>query len=170
MNTFPLKIVTPDGIRFDGEAQELIVRTTSGDTGILAGHMNYVAPLGMGRATIVTEGETRYGACIGGMVSVVKGSVTLVPTTFEWADQIDVDRAKASQSRALRFWTTKPPPIPTSCWQKPASCVLWSAPPSPEPTNAKNMPAVLVTAGIFCGFIAKTAYHTTKTIHCLQKY
>ena len=107
MNTFPLKIVTPDGIRFDGEAQELIVRTTSGDTGILAGHMNYVAPLGMGRATIVTEGETRYGACIGGMVSVVKGSVTLVPTTFEWADQIDVDRAKASQSRAQQILDDK---------------------------------------------------------------
>ncbi len=107
MNTFPLKIVTPDGIRFDGEAQELIVRTTSGDTGILAGHMNYVAPLGMGRATIVTAGETRYGACIGGMVSVVKGSVTLVPTTFEWADQIDVDRAKASQSRAQQILDDK---------------------------------------------------------------
>ena len=100
MNTFPLKIVTPDGIRFDGEAQELIVRTTSGDTGILAGHMNYVAPLGMGRATIVTAGETRYGACIGGMVSVVKGSVTLVPTTFEWADQIDTKRSADSESRA----------------------------------------------------------------------
>ena len=100
MNTFPLKIVTPDGVQFDGKASQLIVRTTSGDTGILAGHINYVAPLGMGRATVVTEEETRYGACIGGMVSVVSGAVTLVPTTFEWADEIDLDRAKASQSRA----------------------------------------------------------------------
>ena len=100
MKTFPLKIVTPDGVRFDGQAQELIVRTTTGDTGILAGHINYVASLGMGRATIVADGETRYGACIGGMVSVVNGAVTLVPTTFEWSDEIDMDRAKASQSRA----------------------------------------------------------------------
>ena len=100
MNTFPLKIVTPDGIQFEGQAKELVVRTTSGDTGILAGHINYVAPLGMGRATVVTEEQTRYGACIGGMVSVVNGAVTLVPTTFEWSDAIDVDRAKASQARA----------------------------------------------------------------------
>ena len=100
MNAFPLKIVTPDGLQFDGQALELIVRTTSGDLGILAGHINCVAPLGMGRATVVTEEGRRYAACIGGMVSVVNGNVTLVPTTFEWADQIDADRAEASYLRA----------------------------------------------------------------------
>jgi len=100
MTTFALKIVTPDGVQFDGAAQELVVRTTTGDIGIMAGHINYVAPLGMGQAMVVVDGEKRYGACIGGMVSVVDGAVTLVPTTFEWADSIDVGRAKASQSRA----------------------------------------------------------------------
>jgi len=100
MNSFPLKIVTPDGLQYDGQAEELIVRTTSGDLGILAGHINCVAPLGMGRATIMVEGKKRYAACIGGMVSVVNGQVKLVPTTFEWADKIDVARAEASESRA----------------------------------------------------------------------
>ena len=100
MNSFRLKIVTPDGIRFDGEAEELIVRTTPGDTGILAGHINYVASLGMGRATVVIDGKKRYGACIGGMVSVVNGEVTLVPTTFEWAEDIDLKRAESAAERA----------------------------------------------------------------------
>ncbi len=100
MNTFPLKIVTPDGIRFDGEARELVVRTTSGDTGIMAGHINYVAPLGMGQAMVDVDGQRRYGACIGGMVSVVGGVVTLVPTSFEWSDAIDIDRAKRSRDKA----------------------------------------------------------------------
>ncbi len=100
MNSFPLKIVTPDGLKFDGQAQELIVRTTTGDLGILAGHTNCVAPLGMGQAMIVTEGKKRYGACIGGMVSVVDGQVSLVPTTFEWAEEIDVQRAMLAEERA----------------------------------------------------------------------
>ena len=39
MTAFDLKIVTPDGLIFDGQAEELIVRTTSGDLGILAGHI-----------------------------------------------------------------------------------------------------------------------------------
>lgn len=100
MNSFPLRIVTPDGIQFDGMAQELIVRTTTGDVGIMAGHMPCVAPLGMGRAMVLTEDKKRYAACMGGMLSVVNGSVTLVPTTFEWADKIDVDRVAASEARA----------------------------------------------------------------------
>lgn len=100
MRSFPLKIVTPDGMQFDGFAQELIVRTTTGDLGILAGHTNCVAPLGMGEALVMVDDVKRYGACIGGMVSVVGGEVTLVPTTFEWSDKIDVDRAKASKERA----------------------------------------------------------------------
>ena len=100
MTPFQLKIVTPDGLFFDGQAEELIVRTTSGDLGILAGHINCVAPLGMGRATVIVEGKRRYAACIGGMVSVVGGNVSLVPTTFEWAESIDAARAELSRQRA----------------------------------------------------------------------
>ncbi len=103
MTSFPLKIVTPDGLQFDGQAEELIVRTTSGDLGILAGHTNLVAPLGMGRATVVSKGRRRYAACIGGMLSVVGGAVTLVPTTFEWAEDIDKARADASYERAQKI-------------------------------------------------------------------
>ena len=107
MTPFSLKIVTPDGVQFDGQAEELIVRSTSGDLGILAGHTNCVAPLGMGRATIVVEGKPRYGACIGGMVSVLNGTVKLVPTTFEWADKIDVEQAEASYQRAQSILQNK---------------------------------------------------------------
>ena len=100
MNEFPLKIVTPAGLRFDGQAQQLIVRTTGGDVAILARHVNYVASLGMGEASITVDGQKRYAACMGGMVSVVDGAVTLVPASFEWAEDIDVERAKSSEDRA----------------------------------------------------------------------
>lgn len=99
MNSFRLKIVTPDGLVYDGQAEELIVRTTTGDLGILAGHINVVAPLGMGQAAVVMDGKRRTAACIGGMVSVVNGVTTLVPTTFEWAEDIDFNRAAASEQR-----------------------------------------------------------------------
>ena len=100
MNSFRLKIVTPDGLVYDGQAEELIVRTTSGDLGILAGHINIVAPLGMGQAVVVVAGQRKTAACIGGMVTVVNGVTTLVPTTFEWAEDIDFKRAAASEQRA----------------------------------------------------------------------
>ena len=107
MTPFQLKIVTPDGLAYDGQAEELIVRTTTGDMGILAGHINMVASLGMGRATVVIDGKKRYASCIGGMVSVVDGAVTLVPTTFEWAEDIDLKRAEASAERAKKIIADK---------------------------------------------------------------
>ncbi|MBR1972948.1 MAG: ATP synthase F1 subunit epsilon [Oscillospiraceae bacterium] len=100
MTPFKLKIVTPDGLIFDGEAEKLIVRTTGGDVCILARHMNYVAPLGMGMAIVEANGKRRTAACIGGMLSVSDGEVTLVPTTFEWSDKIDLERAERSYQRA----------------------------------------------------------------------
>jgi len=107
MNPFPLKIVTPDGLQFDGQAEELIVRTTTGDMAVLARHINCVAPLGMGLATVVVDGQRRYASCIGGMLSVIDGSVKLVPTTFEWADKIDLPRAIASEERAQKILADK---------------------------------------------------------------
>lgn len=102
MTSFPLKIVTLDGLQFDGEAESIIVRTTEGDMGVQAGHLNCVAPLGMGRATIVTGGERRYASCIGGIIFVLGGEVKLVPTTFEWAEDIDTDRSRMVAERAKK--------------------------------------------------------------------
>ena len=108
MSTFPLKIVTPDGLLFDGEAEKIIVRTSEGDMAILARHINCVAPLGMGRATVVdADGSRRYAACIGGMLSVQNGEVSLVPTTFEWAESIDEARAQLSLERAEKVLSNK---------------------------------------------------------------
>ena len=108
MSTFPLKIVTPDGLIYDGEAEKIIVRTREGDMAILARHINCVAPLGMGRATVVDAvGNRRYAACIGGMLSVQNGEVSLVPTTFEWAESIDASRAQLSLERAEKVLSNK---------------------------------------------------------------
>ena len=50
MATFHLQIVTPDRMVFDGEAQSIILRTINGDICILANHIDYAAPLGIGEA------------------------------------------------------------------------------------------------------------------------
>ena len=100
MTPFNLKIVTPDGLIFDGQADKLMVRTTGGDVCILARHMDYVAPLGMGMAIAEYKGRRRAAACIGGMIRVKDGEVTLVPTTFEWSQKIDLQRAETAYERA----------------------------------------------------------------------
>ena len=107
MRPFGLKIVTPDGLRYDGQAEQVIVRTVTGDMAVMAGHINCVAPLGMGQAMFRIDGEKRYAACIGGILSVVNGQVHIVATTFEWADDINEDRAAVAEQKARKVLDDK---------------------------------------------------------------
>ncbi|MBE5798725.1 MAG: ATP synthase F1 subunit epsilon [Clostridiales bacterium] len=101
MSTFHLKISTPDGLKFDGEVERLRVRMIDGDVSLLAHHMDYVSAVGAGEAAIVTaDGQTRYAACIGGMLAMIQNEANLIATTFEWADDIDLERAKRAKEAA----------------------------------------------------------------------
>ena len=101
MNTFPLKIGTPDGMLFDGEAERIVVRSIRGDLAVLAGHTNFCTALGMGEAHLVdAEGKTRRAACIGGLISVMNGVCRVLATTWEWEEDIDTQRAADAKARA----------------------------------------------------------------------
>ena len=101
MSTFHLKISTPDGLKFDGEVERLRVRVIEGDMCLLAHHMDYVSAVGAGEAAITTaDGQTRYAACIGGMLAMIRNEANLIATTFEWAEDIDLERAKRAKEVA----------------------------------------------------------------------
>ncbi len=100
MSTFHLQIVTPDGAFFDGDAERLKVRTIDGDVAILPHHIPYVTVLGTGEADVVVDGVIRRAAASGGMLSVTGGDVRIVATTFEWAEDIDEQRAKLAKEKA----------------------------------------------------------------------
>ncbi len=100
MTPFRLRILTPEGVAFDGEAEMITVRTTVGDKGILARHEPYVAALGIGQAKVRIDGETRIAAVSSGSIEVSKDVTTLLAQSFEWADEIDLQRAEKAQQMA----------------------------------------------------------------------
>ena len=101
MSTFHLQVVSMDGSDYDGEVQKILLRTIDGDVEILARHTDYCTAIGMGTAKVtMADGTERKAACIGGMLSVMNGEVRVLPTTWEWAEDIDVERAKAAKQRA----------------------------------------------------------------------
>lgn len=101
MTTFPLRIGTPDGLLFEGNVERVVCRSITGDLAILANHMNYCTALGMGEAYIVLEdGTKRSAACIGGMITMIDGECHLLPTTWEWSDDIDKERAELAKKKA----------------------------------------------------------------------
>ncbi len=101
MSTFQIQVVSLDGLEYKGEVQRIRLRTIGGDVAILAGHTNYCTAIGMGTAEITMEDSSkRLAACIGGMVSVMNGVCRVLPTTWEWEEEIDVDRAQRARDRA----------------------------------------------------------------------
>ena len=101
MALFHLQIVTPDKMVYDGQAEKLIVRAITGDVCILARHIDYAVPLAIGKAQVTDDqGNTRLAACSGGFLSVSDGEARLMPITFEWAEEIDLNRAMAAKEKA----------------------------------------------------------------------
>lgn len=101
MRTFPLRIGTPDGLLFEGEVERVVCRSITGDLAVLAGHCNFCTALGMGEAHVVmADGTRRTAACIGGMLSMMNGTCRLLATTWEWQEDIDIERAQDAKKRA----------------------------------------------------------------------
>ena len=101
MATYHLQIVTPDRMVYDGEAEKIILRTVNGDVCILPHHIDYAVPLAIGEAKITdAQGNTRLAACNNGMLSVHGNDVRVVAVTFEWADDIDLERARRAEESA----------------------------------------------------------------------
>ena len=100
MSTYALQIVTPEGLRLDTQVEALHLRTSDGYVSIRAGHADYIATLDIGIVTVTVEGKERKAACGGGFLTVSRGEARLLATSFEYAEDIDVDRAQAAQRRA----------------------------------------------------------------------
>lgn len=99
--TYHLQVVSLDGLEYEGDVQKILLRTIDGDVEILARHTNYCTAIGMGTAKVTMDnGQERRAACIGGMLSVMNGEVRVLPTTWEWSEDIDVERAKAAKAKA----------------------------------------------------------------------
>lgn len=100
MRAFKLTVVTPDGLAFSGEIESVLVRTTDGDVEILAGHADFLAAITIGRTRIIEGGKSRLASSAGGFITVKEGEAKMVCTTFEFAENIDIARAKAAKERA----------------------------------------------------------------------
>jgi len=103
MTPFKLTVMTPDGIAYEGEAVSIIATTDEGEVQILARHADYLAALGTGRVKLeLPDGTVRTAASSGGFLTVQNGEVTLSAVTFEYKEDIDLERALRAEERAKK--------------------------------------------------------------------
>lgn len=99
-NKLSLKIITPTRNMFEGDVDMVVMRTKSGDVGILHGHQPMVTILDYGVLTIKNDGEDKLAAVLGGFAEISADGMNILTDAAEWSNEIDVVRAKEAKERA----------------------------------------------------------------------
>jgi len=99
-NKIRLRIVTPVRELYNKDTEMVIMRSSSGDVGILYGHQPLTTTLGYGFLRIIDEGEEIRATVFGGFASVDDRGITILSDAAEWPDEIDEQRASAAKERA----------------------------------------------------------------------
>ena len=89
-----VRIITPERIVFDGEADAVVATAYDGQFGILPGHAPMMVVLGIGELRL-RQGERYEWFAIGeGFLHVLDDVVTVLTPLAEHAREIDVEAAK----------------------------------------------------------------------------
>lgn len=113
-------IVVPDRHVFQGNAEIVRAPGVKGSFEVLKDHAPMISAFGIGMLVVKTEDAHRYAdmfddriifATSGGFLEVLDNRVTVIAETAEPASEIDVDRARNAEERALKRLRDREAPI-----------------------------------------------------------
>ncbi|MEI8250087.1 MAG: ATP synthase F1 subunit epsilon [Synechococcus sp. ELA057] len=105
--TLTLRVLAPDQSVFDGSADEVILPSTTGQLGILTGHVSLLTALDSGVLRLRQGGGWQSIALMGGFAEVESNVVTVLVNAAELGSSIDTASAEkdleAAQQAASAF-------------------------------------------------------------------
>ncbi|MDO8722524.1 MAG: F0F1 ATP synthase subunit epsilon [Syntrophales bacterium] len=99
-NKILLEIVTPHGLIYSGEVDEVTANGSEGEFCVLPGHAPYVTTLKIGMLIAKTAKESKYFFVNWGYAEVGSDKVRILSDSAERAEEIDVERSRAAFKRA----------------------------------------------------------------------
>lgn len=100
MKTVRLHIATPERDFFDGDVESIVMTSTDGELGVLAGHMPTVVALNAAPMKFKIGDEWREAALSGGFAEIENDYVYVLADTAEWPEEIEINRAYEAKRRA----------------------------------------------------------------------
>lgn len=108
-----LEIVTPQRKVFSEDVDFLVAPGAEGELGILPNHTALITSLNIGIMRIEQDGKKFRVVVSGGFMEVRNSKVTVLATSAERTEEIDVARAEAAKKRAEDRLVSKTPDIDT---------------------------------------------------------
>lgn len=102
MSAMTIRVVTPDKLVFDGEADRVLARGIDGDFAVLRNHIPMMTPLGVGELRVEFNGQTSFIAIDNGIFEVSNNHINVLSNDAMMAEDIDVARAKMDLERSER--------------------------------------------------------------------
>lgn len=100
MNTFNLKLIAPDGIKYEVDAAEATLPTPDGQITILPNHMPVISLLAPGEILLKIDGKDHVLATEGGIVEIANNIVKVLADTAEDIDSLDQLKIEDAKKQA----------------------------------------------------------------------
>lgn len=98
--TVRLLIDTPEREFFNEDVESVVLTSTDGELGVLAGHMPTVVALNAAPIKFMRGGAWRAAALSGGFAEIENDRILVLADTAEWPEEIEVNRAMEAKRRA----------------------------------------------------------------------
>jgi F-type H+-transporting ATPase subunit epsilon len=95
-----VRVIAPDKTVWDSEAEEVILPSTTGQLGILAGHAPLLTALDIGVMRVRSDKTWIPIALMGGFAEVDSNEVTILVNGAERGETIDLEVARAAFQKA----------------------------------------------------------------------
>ena len=102
-----LQISTPDKDFYDGDADMVIVKSVTGEMGILPKHLPLVTILDIGIIRIKNGNDEKRVSIDSGFMEIKNSEISILTDSAEWPEDIDLGRAEKARQRAEERINTK---------------------------------------------------------------
>ena len=99
-----LRVLCPDQNVFDGQADEVILPSTTGQLGVLPGHVSLLTALDVGVLRLREGNSWTAIALMGGFAEVDEDEVNVLVNSAEPASSINAEQAQQDLSSAQQAW------------------------------------------------------------------
>lgn len=100
MNTFKLRLIAPDGVKYEEEASQISLPTPDGQIVILPHHTPLITSLKPGEIIITNGKDEHHLATEGGIAEIGDNMVKILADTAENADSLDELKIVAAKKAA----------------------------------------------------------------------
>ena len=95
-----LKVLAPNQNVYDGKADEVILPSTTGQIGILPGHISLVTAIDIGVLRLRMNSQWKSIALMGGFAEIESDEVIVLVNSAEIGSEIDIQNAENSLKEA----------------------------------------------------------------------